>query len=370
MNSVEVHAESERNEGIELFRCVSMILILILHILNRGGVLSYSGTHKDQHCVARFLETVAYCSVDCYALISGYVNKEHNFKVSRFVLRWLEVFFWLFIPYVIVKLFITDIGVNQYVSDTFAPITSKTLWYFNAYVLLFPFIPILNIGLESIGKRNHELIISFLFITTCTLHVFNGGDNFVLSGGYCGMWLIILFVFGAYFRLYGIPKWAKWYVTIPLFWVSVVFAWSMKMHQINLVKDNIIKTSDSKWSILDRFVSYTSPFMVIMSLCLLLFFAQVSIKSGIIRKVIVLMGRCSFGVYLFHVGPIMWDNFMHLRYKKYAMYCPIKLGVSVVGTAIALFVIFDVLSIIRYLFFKHSGIDRFVEKVFEGENNF
>lgn len=365
MNSVVVHTPSERNEGVELFRCVSMVLILVLHILGQGGVLAYSSGHKEQYCTAWFLETVGYCSVNCYALISGFVNKQHDFKFSRFVLRWLEVFFWLFIPLVVTKSFLTDISIDQYVSESFFPLTSKTLWYFNAYILLFPFIPILNIGLEKIGKRNHMSILIFLFVTTCILHMFNGGDNFVLGGGYCGMWLIILFVFGAYFRLYGIPQWAKWYVTIPLFFALAVFAWTMKMHQVNLVNANIIEKNGVIWSCLDRFVNYTSPFIVIMSLCLLLFFAQVRIKPRMLRKGVVLLGRCSFGVYLFHVGPIMWNNFMYLRYKEYAAYNPTKLVFSVIGTAVFLFITFDLLSIIRYLIFKYCGINRFVARTFD-----
>lgn len=369
MNRSELCNSSEKNEGIELFRCVSMILILILHILGQGGVLEYTSEYKEQYCTAWFLETVAYCSVDCYALISGYVNKEHDFKISRFIIRWIEVFFWLIVPLVITKIFITDISINQYVVASFFPLTSKTLWYFNAYVLLFPFIPILNLGLEMVGKRNHELILIFLFVITCILHVFNGGDDFILSDGYCGMWLIILYIFGAYFRLYGIPGWVKWHITILLFLASAVFAWSMKIHQLYLVENNIIEKNGLTWSILDRFANYTSPFMVIMALCLLLFFVNVRIKSKTIKSVIALMGRCSFGVYLIHVGPIMWEKFMYLRYKEYASYSPTMLGFCVVGTAIILFIVFEIFSIVRYVLFKYLGINRFVERLFDRQKS-
>lgn len=359
---------SDRNEGVELFRCVSMFLILVLHILGQGGVIGYSGGHREQFCTAWFLETLGYCSVDCYAVISGFVNKEREFKFSRFVLRWLEVVFWLVVPLAVAKLFFTDNSIEWSLSETFLPLTSKTFWYFNAYALLFPFIPLLNIGLEKIGKRNHLAILTFLFVTTFTLHIFNGGDDFVLGGGYCGMWLIILYVFGAYFRLYGIPKWAKWYVTIPVFLFSSAFAWSMEMHKVDLCNAKIIEKSGSVWSILDRFVNYTSPFIVIMALCLLLFFAQVRIKPKVLRKTVVLLGKCSFGVYLIHVGPIIWDKFMYLRYKEYASFSPCKLVFSVIGTAVILFILFDLLSITRYMIFKYCGINHFIDKTFYGKN--
>lgn len=369
MNSKVSNTSSDRNEGVELFRCVSMILILVLHILGQGGVLTYSNGHREQYYTAWFLETLSYCSVNCYALICGFVNKENDFKFSRFVLRWLEVFFWLVVPLAYTKLF-TDISIESNIlRESFLPLTSKTLWYFNAYVLLFPFIPLLNIGLERVGKRNHVEILVFLFIITCTLHIFNGGDNFVLNGGYSGMWLIILYVFGAYFRLYGIPRWAKWYVTIPMFFAAAVFAWAIKMYQVDLCNANIIEKNGEVWSCLDRFVNYTSPFMVIMALCLLLFFVQVRIEPIPLRTVVVLLGRCSFGVYLFHVGPIVWGNFMYLRYKEYASFSAVKLTFSVIGTAIVLFILFELLSIIRYMLFKYCGINRFVEKALDGQTH-
>lgn len=68
-------------------------------ITDRGGVLAYTSGYREKYCTAWFLETVAYCSVDCYALISGYVNKEHDFKISRFIIRWIEVFFCLLSPW-------------------------------------------------------------------------------------------------------------------------------------------------------------------------------------------------------------------------------------------------------------------------------
>lgn len=90
--------------------------------------------------------------------------------------------------------------------------------------------------------------------------------------------------------------------------------------------------------------------MVIMVLCLLLFFAKVRIKPKLLRKAVVLFGRCSFGVSMFHVRPVMWNIFLYLRYKEYTSFSTGKLAFSVIGTAVILFVLFDLLSITRYMF--------------------
>lgn len=353
-----------RKEGIELFRCVSMILIVMLHVLGQGGVLAYADEHGEQFRVAWLLETMGYCSVDCFALISGFVNHEHEFKFSRFVLRWLEVFFWLVVPFLITLLFFPEISVEQYLAETIAPLSTKSLWYFNAYVLLMPFIPIMNCGIERLGKRNLERILLFLFFMTSILETFSGSDIFVLGFGYSGIWLIILFIFGAYYRLYGIPNWAKWYITVPVFLASSVTAWMLEMHKDDLVNAGLIERSDYLFSLLDRFVGYTSPFMILMALALLMFFAKVRLRSPLLRRTFALLGKGTFGVFLIHVGPIIWYHFLHWRYKGYALFEPLKLIIWVVGTSVLLFLLFDLLSLIRVMIFQYCGINRFVKKIF------
>ena len=83
--------KEERNMGVELFRVVSMMMVVLLHVLGHGGVYSYAGSLTDNYKVAWFLEALAYCSVNCYALISGFANVKSGFKFRRIVYLWLEV---------------------------------------------------------------------------------------------------------------------------------------------------------------------------------------------------------------------------------------------------------------------------------------
>ncbi len=354
----------ERNVGIELFRCVSMILILVLHILGRGGVIAYAGSRTLQYRAAWFLETVGYCAVNCYALISGYVNRDKVFRIRRVVLRWMEVSFWLLIPLLAVKLFWPSLPVDEdTISKSLFPVTNKTFWYFNAYVIMSPFVPLLNRGLEGLDKRQHGAVLGFLFVTATCLHVFYGADNFVLSSGYSGLWLLILYVFGAYFRIHGIPRWARWYVTLPVFFAAAAGAWALKMLQGDLLRAGKIAQTDSLYTSLGRVVQYTSPFMLIMSVCLLILFARVSIRGEIARKVLTMAGKCSFGVYIIHVGPILWQNFMQNRFKAYAKYSVPGLVTFVILSAIGLFVVLDLLSVGRHLLFRCCGINRAVDLI-------
>jgi len=51
-----IPVKEERNIGVELFRVVSMILVVLLHVLGHGGVYSSAGALTDNYKVAWFLE--------------------------------------------------------------------------------------------------------------------------------------------------------------------------------------------------------------------------------------------------------------------------------------------------------------------------
>ena len=70
----------EKNYGIDALRVIAMFMVTILHILTQGGILNASGRFTSQYEAGWLLQTMAFCAVNVYALISGYVCNTH--KVS------------------------------------------------------------------------------------------------------------------------------------------------------------------------------------------------------------------------------------------------------------------------------------------------
>ena len=343
----------ERNPGIEIFRCVSMIMIIMLHLTGQGGVLGGAASGSASYYSAYYLKTIGYCAVNCYAVISGYVNTEKTFKFRKIAAMWLEVVFWLAVPAAITHFFLPQFTVTRDTwIEAFFPVSTKAYWYFNAYILLFALMPILNRGLEKLTEKQHRCIMIFLFVTVTCLPFVGGSDLFVTSSGYSGMWLIILFVFGSYFRIHGIPKFAKWYVTIPLFFLSATASWAIDLQRSYLLTNGKVESSDLLYKSMDRALSYISPFMVIMAVCLLCFFAQVRINAKPVRKVLGIMGKATFGVYLFHVGDMIWVNWLKNRYRSFGHLEAWQLLLATIGTAILLFLIWDLIAIGRIYLFK------------------
>ena len=65
---------AKRNYGIDALRIVSMFMIVILHTLGHGGILSSVSIFSGK-----------YCAVNCYALISGYVGINSKYRYSKII---------------------------------------------------------------------------------------------------------------------------------------------------------------------------------------------------------------------------------------------------------------------------------------------
>lgn len=361
LTETQAPAKGGRNLGVELFRVFSMYLIVLLHVLGQGGVYPACALLSPSYKAAWFLETIGYCSVNCYALISGYANAKNGFRFRRVISLWLEVLFFTVGTTAVCALIPSiEVSTSDWLLAVF-PVTYKEYWYFNAYVLLFAFMPILNKGLASLTAGQYRLTCGFLFVLTAILPKISGSDIFVLGSGYSCMWLMILYVFGAYFRLHGIPKALKWYVTVPAFFLAGFAAWALKMYAETLLRDGVLESSSKSYVLLKGFVSYTSPFMVIMALAALIFFAKIPIRRRIPAVVVTYLGKATFGVFLFHVGSMMWFHWLGGRYRHYAAYPAWKLTLAVLSTTLALYLAFSLVSLFRIGLFRLARVDRGID---------
>lgn len=364
LNSLPVR--EERNMGVELFRVVSMILVVLLHVLGHGGVYARTALLSDNYKVAWFLETLAYCSVNCYALISGYANIKSNFKFRRFFSLWLEVAtlnvgLTLVMHYLVPEATVT----SEYWLRAFFPLTARAFWYFCAYAFMFPLIPVLNKGLLSLQKWQHIVIMFALQIPT-VFRLIMQKDNYVLGSGYSCLWLICLYVIGAYFRIYGVPKWAKWWLMLPVALGATFVAWGFKIGIEQRVVDGIL-TKESLWyqnrGIL---ISYISPCMTITAVALFICFMQIKIKWKPAKAVISNLGKATFGVFILHVGAAFWyyDKFWH-QFRPYAKMETWDMVWHVLLAVLSIYLVASLISLARIYLFKLLRVDKLIDCIAE-----
>jgi len=356
--------KEERNMGVELFRVVSMVLVVMLHVLGHGGVYSHAEKLSDNFYAAWFLETMAYCSVNCYALISGYANVKSSFKFRRLIHLWLEVVVLNVGLTAVMHFFVPTAEVTkEYWLRAFFPLTKRAFWYFCAYFFMFPLIPILNKGIMSLKKYQHIIIMILLQVPT-VFRLIVQKDNYVLGSGYSALWLICLYVIGAYFRIYGAPKWAKWYVTLPMFIASTWVAWSFRMNIEAQYAAKLIEKDSALYSNRGILISYISPCMVIMAVALMMFFMQIKIKGKVSKLIISNLGKATFGVFILHVGAAFWywKDFWK-QFNVFADYTTAKMVLAVIGASVAIFICASLISLARIYLFKFVGINKLIDKI-------
>lgn len=217
----------KRNYGIDSLRMLAMFMIVILHLLNQGGILNASGRFTSQYEAGWFLQSAAFCAVDVYALISGYVWVNARYRYRNLIELWLQVFFytvlitalfWLFVP--------NSVSAIEWLKAIF-PVMFNQYWYFSSYVALFMFIPLLNIILEKMEKRELQFCIGMILLFFSCIQTLFYSDAFGTNDGCSAIWLMILYLVGGYIRKYGSSDKGKavrflagYFVIIGVTWLS------------------------------------------------------------------------------------------------------------------------------------------------------
>ena len=247
-----------------------------------------------------FPESFAYCAVDCFAIITGYVYSTARFRYSNLASLWLRAAYYsLGVTLIFFLLGDSSIGKRDLVK-AMLPIGFKEYWFLTAYAGMFLFIPILNAAVEKFkGRRLH-------FITAALLTVFSAyatlvnHDTFSLAEGYSAWWLMILYLVGAAVR--SLEEGGKRYRKAHLLVFAIVMGTTTCLSRLVIppIEDTLLGVSSRSM----MFVSYTSPTVVGMAIALVMLFSQQTVPAraqGIVAKV----SKLSFSVYLIHEHPLI-----------------------------------------------------------------
>lgn len=77
------NSKTSRNPSFELLRIISMLMVVTLHFLGHGRVLENVRLFSSNFFVAWMIESLAYVTVNCFVLISGYFLVNSKFRVKK-----------------------------------------------------------------------------------------------------------------------------------------------------------------------------------------------------------------------------------------------------------------------------------------------
>lgn len=352
----------ERNYGVDALRILAMLMVVVTHILGVGGIFDACETLSPQYGVAWFLEAACYCTVNCYALISGYAGINASYKYSNIVLLWLRVVFYTVSITVLFGIFMPEVVRATDYIKAFFPVMKSPYWYFTAYFALFFFIPILNKAINAMTREQVRAVVigAVLFISVFQT-VF--GDVFGTAEGSSALWLIVLYVIGAYIRKFDPLKRLTAGKALIGYLITTTLSWGFKVAAdaapLLLGEDNGFAMLISSYS--DRLIRHISPTLLASAVFLLILFKQLSIPDAM-KRIIKFLSPMAFSVYIIHAHPLVWRNFVRTKFEAYSLLPAGALAVAVIGTALLIFGICCVCDLLRIIFFKKMKIkQRLVE---------
>lgn len=195
----------EKFYGIELLRILATFYIILLHVIGQGGIASAVGQGRIATAGCSLLLALAYPAVNCYALISGFVGCKSRFKLSRLLLLWVSVVTVNLAVWGFFRLFAPSLAAHFSLSACFKPLINNEYWYVTAYFGLSVLTPALNAAVLNLPKKDFARMLIGFFALFVLLPVIADKDLFWSHSGYSMLWLTLLYVTGAYFRLHIQP---------------------------------------------------------------------------------------------------------------------------------------------------------------------
>lgn len=301
--------------------------------------------------VAWILEIVSYLGVNIYALISGYVGINIEFKYRRIIILWLQVLFYS-LGLTIMLICCTSVSLDwKSLIQSVCPVISRQYWYFTAYFACFFFFPYFNFLINKSPKQMTKKLIISLFLLFSIIPTFANKDVFDTGNGYSALWLGTLYLVGGYIRKYEVEKKFSCRTSIIMYLICIIVSFASKIFIEKL-------SMDYPWLLPFNmmFINYTSVTMLFAAICLLFIFVKLKIKKY--HKKITFLSSMTFSVYLIHAHPLVFKYLEENRFASYAEKTPIIMAILVISTVLIIYSICMVIDALRVWLFKVLNVKK------------
>lgn len=330
----------KRNYGIDMLRIVSMYMIVLLHIVGFSEIADYTDWNSTNYILCNFIRSFTYCGVNCFALISGYVGIEADFKFSRIVMSWLRVI-WYSITLNIVLAVFLDVKIDMYLWMTaLFPVSMTAYWYFTQYFRMYFLIPFMNKFIRKTPKK-------IVFVTLLIILILVFFNQEKVANGYHFLWLAILYLCGAYIRKYN--PFSNF--GINCFLIIYVMSSLLTLFNYMLYDVNIYDFSLEE---------YTSPTVFMAAMCLLFVFSKLQFGENI-QVGIAKISPLVFSVYLFHTQPVFFKDIIQGCLKSYSNSGIFISIILIIGLSFFIYFVSCVYEYIRALLVKKFDLEKKID---------
>lgn len=357
--------EEKRKGNIELLRVISMLIIIIFHFSDWGGLLYID--NNINRLFGQFINIGGNLGVNLFVLISGYFLVNSKFKVKKIIKIILEV--WTYSVGIAIIASILGIEKNNILFiQSFLPISYNLYWFATTYVGMYLLFPIINKLIDRLNQKKHRDIIILLGIMLSVVPTFLIGANPFWSEL---IWFIYLYIIAGYIKKYDIKFMSnnKKNILIIIILILLIFL-------INIIIISIELKLEIKKGILVRYLKTTnmnSLIMLILSIYVFIYFKNKNIKNN---KILSILAKSSFAVYLIHINVIIRE-YLFYNIIKIQNYYNVNLFILMGYVLIVSVTIYLVCTLVEFIriklieepISKIKIFNKYFEKIDEIMNN-
>ena len=355
--------ENKRLIGFDLLRIFAMMGIIGLHVMGQGGILQSLPLNYFKSYVILFFYVICFLSVNSFALLSGFLLwKKDKVKHKRIVDILVTTLFYALVITAVFYIFnlydFRYLGKRIIINSIFPALVNSN-WYVTCYTFLFFLIPYLNHFINSIEKDKFKKMLIVLFILMSILpNIFHLTDFFIVHDGYSPIWLIYLYLIGAYIGKYVDIKKIKTSSLLVKITSCIVIAFILNV-LVRLITPKIY--GSLMWP--QWFINYISPFNLIASIYIVMLFYKISIKNISLSKIITFLGISSFSVYIIHTHYLVYEYPLKLAFYDVGQYNFIIIISIIILLMIVIYLICALIEFIRLQLFKIFKINSLVNLI-------
>ena len=197
------YKEKKRDSNIELFRIITMILIVAHHyVVNSGlGDLIQANPFSFNSLFALLAGAWGKIGINCFVFITGYFMCRSNISVRKFLKLLLEIEFYKIGIGILFMITGYEPVSFHSILNMILPVRNISTGFTSAFLIFYLCIPFLNILIRNLDEKMHFRLILlglFIYVLPASLPGFYVSFNYV-------SWFIVLYFISSFVSLYSKP---------------------------------------------------------------------------------------------------------------------------------------------------------------------
>lgn len=290
-----------RKSNIELLRIIAMLLIILHHSFLQSGIVDIirESPINFNTFLMSSLSIGGKVGVNIFFIITGYFMISSKTKIIKIIKLSLELIFYAILTTLIFSVIDPSIS-NNIFHAIFRCFVDIRYGFIGTWVMVYLVSSFTNELCYSLSQKRFIILFTFLGIYFSVLSI--GGDEYMYS---YFSWGIVMYLVGAYIRLYP-PKGKSYFYIIGLLFGII---WLVSVYFSSTVIPHFYR-----WLLIYSLHPNMIPF-VITSISLFILFTRLKISSS---KIINDLAAGAFAVYICHDAidysrSIVWNKIINMQ---------------------------------------------------------